>query len=356
MPTLLGQRFTRNELLRRVGDLSQIAGIRMMTLAEGPEAGVRIADVRTGSGLRFQVTLDRGMDISVAEHRGLPLAWRSAGGDVHPTYFDPRGLGWLRTFPGGLLTGCGMTFAGAPCTDNGAELGLHGRLSHLTATHVSAAHEWVGDECIFTLRGSVRESAMFGENMLLERAVETRLGQSLITLRDTVTNEGGDRTPLMMLYHSNPGWPLVAAGARLLMNAKRTAPRDEEAQKGMGSERTFTDPVAGFREQVFYHDLIADQDGRTTALLHNPSLPLALFVRFRQRELPRFVEWKMTGEGTYVLGMEPANCGVAGRAAERRSGTLEFLAPGEQRGFELQIGVLEEEPVIAAFIETNNLT
>src|SRR5512143_823898 len=106
MAKLFGRDCTREEIAARSGDLSQVAGVRTMTLSSGHEEGVRIADVRTGSGLRFQVTLDRGMDISVAEYRGIPLAWRSPAGDVHPAYFDPAGRGWLRTFPGGLMTGC----------------------------------------------------------------------------------------------------------------------------------------------------------------------------------------------------------------------------------------------------------
>ena len=119
MPSLFGRVIGRNDLLKRVGDLSQVAGIRMMTLADGPERGVRIADARTGSGLRFQVTLDRGMDLSVAEYPRVPLAFRTPVGDAHPALFESEGRGWLRTFAGGLMTGCGMTSAGAPSSTEG---------------------------------------------------------------------------------------------------------------------------------------------------------------------------------------------------------------------------------------------
>ena len=90
MAQLYRREFTREEITARVGDLSQLAGVRMMTLCNGQEEGVRIADVRTGTGLRFQITLDRGMDISVAEYRGIPLAWRAPVGDVHPSFLIPR--------------------------------------------------------------------------------------------------------------------------------------------------------------------------------------------------------------------------------------------------------------------------
>ena len=154
MPSLFGRDIGKRDLLIRTGDLSQVAGIRMMTLADGAELGVRIADVRTGSGLRFQVTLDRGMDISLAEYRGIPLAFRSPAGDVHPSRFEPAGRGWLRTFAGGLMTGCGLTYLGSPCTDGGEELGLHGRLSHLQAAGVAASHRWQDDDCTFNSSGN----------------------------------------------------------------------------------------------------------------------------------------------------------------------------------------------------------
>ncbi|HTO93305.1 MAG TPA: aldose 1-epimerase family protein [Bacteroidota bacterium] len=356
MPFLFGAHISRHDLRLRTGDLSQVAGIRMMTLGEGPEQGVRIADVRTGSGLRFQVTLDRGMDISVAEYRGVPLAYRSPAGDVHPSRFEPRGPGWLRTFAGGLMTGCGMTYLGAPCIDGEAELGLHGRLSHLQASGVAARESWDGDECVLVLEGSLRESTMFGENLLLRRSIETSVGRSRITLRDSVRNEGSVRSPLMMLYHINAGWPLLDAGARLLLSGAKTAPRDPAAAAGLGEARMCTPPVAGFAEQVFYHDCASDGEGFSAALLENRPLALGLLVRQRRKELPRLIQWKMMGEGTYVLGIEPANCGVLGRESERRAGTLEFLDPGEERRFEVQISVVDGEKEIASAISTNRLT
>ena len=63
----------------------------------------------------------------------------------------------------------------------------------------------------------------------------------------------------------------------------------------------------------------------------------------------------MMGEGTYVVGMEPANCLVGGRAAEREAGTLQLLAPGEEREFVVQIGVLDGNAAIDDFIGSNAL-
>jgi len=111
---LYGREWTREELLSRTGDMSQLGGVRLVTLADGPERGVQAADVRTRDGLCFTVLLDRGMDIDQAEYRGLPLAWVSPTGPVAPSFYEARGTGWLRTFHGGLLTTCGLTQAGVP--------------------------------------------------------------------------------------------------------------------------------------------------------------------------------------------------------------------------------------------------
>jgi hypothetical protein len=356
MARLFGANLTRRELERRVGDLSQIAGVRLLQLQEGQEAGVRVADVRSGSGLRFQVTLDRGMDISVAEFKGMALAWRSPQGDVHPSHFDPRGMGWLKSFPGGLMTGCGLTSAGAPSADAGEEPGIHGRLSNIPASSVRTEIVWDGDRCFFRLGGVIREGVIFKENLALYRTIEVELGTSLISLHDKVVNEGFRRSPLMMLYHINLGYPLLDEGAEVMLSGRSMKPRDAEAEKGVAAARNIPAPNPGYKEQVFYHDLNAANNGLATALLANRNLGLGVFTQYRQKELPRFIQWKMVGEGDYVLGFEPANCLVEGRAKERERGTLQFIEPGEAREFVVHIGVLEGAGAIDHFKNENELS
>jgi hypothetical protein len=327
----------------------------MMKLQDGPEEGVRIADVRSGSGLRFQISLDRGMDISVADYKGIALAWRSPHGDIHPSYYDPHGIGWSRSFPGGLMTGCGLTHLGAPSIDDGEELGMHGRLSNIPAENVCTATEWSSDQCTFKVSGVMRENLLFKHNLALYRTVEVELGNSMMTLCDSVVNEGSYQSPLMMLYHINLGWPLLDDGTQLLLNARSFVPRDAEATKGVATATTFPSPILGYREQVFFHDLVADNKGIASVLLFNKKLELGLCVQYRQKELPRFIQWKMVGVGEYVLGLEPANCWVQGRAKERERGTLQFLEPGERREFIVHIGVLEGSNLIKQFARENNL-
>ena len=131
--------------------------------------------------------------------------------------------------------------------------------------------------------------------------------------------------------HGTPG----AAAAR--DRATRRA-----ARQGLEQHCEFHEPVNGFQEQVFYHYLEAGEDGRVRVGLNNPAFDggrgLSLYVRYPLQEYPVLVEWKMMGDGMYVVGIEPANCHVGGRCQERERGTLQMLAPQETRTFHLEVG------------------
>src|SRR5207245_10080290 len=119
----------------------------------GGEGGAGADEIRSGAGFSVTVLIDRGLDISTAEYQGKALAWRSITQEAHPAFFEPEGLGWLRTFYGGLLVTCGMTYAGAPGEDQGQSYGLHGRVSHLPARNVYADAAWEGDRYRVWVRG-----------------------------------------------------------------------------------------------------------------------------------------------------------------------------------------------------------
>jgi hypothetical protein len=77
---LYGQGLSRREISERTGALSQFAGVRLSTLGDGVERGVRQLEFRTGSGLRFTVLVDRAMDIAECEHNGRAVGWHSPSG------------------------------------------------------------------------------------------------------------------------------------------------------------------------------------------------------------------------------------------------------------------------------------
>ena len=63
MPSINGRATTRRELMRLVGRLDQVAGVRLVTLGDGIERGVRVLEFRTGTGYAFDVLVDRSMDV-----------------------------------------------------------------------------------------------------------------------------------------------------------------------------------------------------------------------------------------------------------------------------------------------------
>lgn len=343
MAQLFGRSWSRSELLAHVGDLSQLAGIRLGEWGDGVERGVRVADVRTGTGLELTVLLDRGMDLGPASYRGIPLAWISPAGFAHPAYFDPVDIGWLRTFGGELMTGCGLTYLGAPGEDEGETLGLHGRLSHLPAHHVKVGEDWRDDECSFWVEAQMRQARLFRENLSLTRRISTGLGSSRILIQGRVENLGVRSCPLMILYHNNLGFPLLDETCYLMAEPHPVQPRDAAAAAGVSDWMRIQPPTQGYSEQVFYHDLPTDDRGWAGIALVNPTRGLSLSVRFQKATLPNLVQWKMMGNGVYVLGLEPANCLLEGRTRERARGTLQFLEPGESRDLQVEIAISEPD-------------
>jgi hypothetical protein len=339
MTLYAGKTMKAKQVLECVGEVSQIAGMRRVELAEGVGKGVGVVEVRTGTGFDFDILLDRGMDIGRADYHGLGLVWRSPSGDAHPSRYDDKGIGWIRIFPGGLLTTCGLVQSGAPCRDGNQELGLHGRYTSLPASKVSLSERWEGEDYVMRVAGEIREAVLFGENLVLRREIETRLGKPGLVLRDTVTNEGFRSSPHMILYHCNFGYPLLDAATRLSTPHAKIEPRDSEAEKGIEEACQFGPPSNSYKEKVYYHHMKPDRSGHVTVELVNPKLlgGLTVSIRYRSDQLPYFTQWKNLGKGDYVCGLEPGNANVLGRVEERKAGRLTTLKPGESRSYEIEI-------------------
>ena len=235
MPSLGGRSWSRTELLRRVGRLEQLAGVRLVTLADGAERGVRALEFRTGTGFAFDVLVDRAFDVGRCELSGHALGWQSAVGASGPWYFEPEHLGFLRSFGGGLLTTCGLDHTLFTAEDTAEQYhyppkpteryGLHGRLSNRPGRLVGYGERWEGDECVLWAQGETLQASVFGERLVLHRTVEAKVGESRLTIRDEVENAGWDPTPHMLLYHVNAGFPLVGPEAEIVSRSRAVRPR-----------------------------------------------------------------------------------------------------------------------------------
>nr|WP_274637489.1 aldose 1-epimerase family protein [Microbacterium bovistercoris] len=320
------------EALPRIGSLDQVARVDRFVEDDGPARGARRLRVVNGGGLEFDVHPDRGLDIGAATFRGMPLAWLSSTGITRPDAYEPEGRGWLRTFGGGLVTTCGLDSFGPPADDEAGVVGMHGRIGSIPARigEISATPELV------TVAGQARQTAVFQENLLLERRITSVVGSSALRIDDTVTNDGEDPSPHMILYHVNLGWPLIDAGTTVEIPARSVHARDADAEAGFDERTRIGAPTAGFREQLYIHET---GDGPHLARVVNPARGLTLSLR-SSATLPAVFQWKLTATKHFVLGLEPANTAeIQGRAAARAHGRLPELQPGESRSYSIEIEV-----------------
>src|SRR5262249_3528222 len=114
MAELFGVSYRRADLLRRIGRLEEVAGVRLVTLGDGQGRGVRVLEFRTGTGFAFEVLVDRGFDVGRCELGGRPLSWLSGAGVVGPWYYEPEDWGWVRAWGGGMGGLCRVDHTPAP--------------------------------------------------------------------------------------------------------------------------------------------------------------------------------------------------------------------------------------------------
>lgn len=335
MPTLWGHSYSKRELMAHIGDIHQVGGVRRLQGTEGVENGLEVIQVGTGE-LEFEVIPSRGLDIGAAYFRGRSLTWLAAAGFSHPGLSEEKQvIGWLRAFGGGLLTTCGLQNVGKPCVDEGIEYGQHGRASSTPASEVSAWGEWQGDEYAMTVQGKTREAVIYGDKLEKTRTLQAWLGQNRIEIVDLVENIGSKPTALTLLYHLNLGWPLVGAGT--MVHAPSTA--IEVIEGTAEGWEALSAPNPHWPSAVLEHRLQPDAEGWVRVRTLGDGMRLE--IAYPASTLPRFTQWRQLGQGDYVMGLEPGNVGVCGRAWERQNGTLPMLEPGETREFRLRISVDE---------------
>lgn len=365
MPRLYGETLTRHQTRQRAGMLSQFAGVRLVTLGDGVERGVRMLEFRTGTGLRFTVLVDRAMDIAECEYRGAAIGWHSPSGFRHPglhEYEGEGGLAWLRSFSG-LVATCGLDHILFMDSDDAAhyryvhrktvESSIHGRVSTIPARLTGYGERWDGDECILWAEGIVQQSTVFGEDLHLHRRIEAKVGGNDLTLHDRVVNHGFYSTPHMLLYHINIGHPVVAEGSRYIAPVEEVAwasHADGLAAQGVGY-RTLPPPQRSFHEQVWEHAMAADADHKVPVAVVNDGFDggrgLGLLVETDRRELPCQYEWQNFQEGQYAIGVEPSTNHVLGKPFAKERGELIRLEHGDERSYTTRFAVLDGRDAIA---------
>ncbi|QJW92259.1 aldose 1-epimerase family protein [Spirosoma taeanense] len=341
----------------KVSNPAQLGGIETAVLDNGAGRGTRIAWINTGTGLRYKVVLDRAMDIADAFFNQHSLAWLSHSGITPPEPFTDRGIDWLRTFNGGLLTTCGLTHVGGPEQDAYGERGLHGQISNIPAQIESIIQpDPVTGKLDMSITGRMLETKVFGPSLELKRTISGTIGQPTIRIHDEVINRANTPAPHMLLYHFNFGWPLVDEGTKLVWQG------DWQAREGGINGDIFRegydfrtcpaplDTHSGTGEAVAFIDARADSSGQCTAGLYNPQLGFAVAMRFQKDQLPWLTNWQHWGKGEYVTGVEPGTHPPIGQAKAREQQSLIFLEPGESRTYEIEIEILDNQEQINQFV------
>ena len=276
----------REELLKLVGSVEQIGGIRDFTFNDGKAKGVRAIEINTGS-IRFTVLPDRCMDIAQAYYKNDAIAWFSKAGIASPYLYDKDSTEWLRGFYGGLITTCGLKNVGKPREP----YGLHDRIAHTPAQKVSVFADWVGDEYVMKVSGEMRDSKALGHNIALKRTITTKLFAESFTVEDTILNESFNDEEVMICYHCNFGYPLVCEGAKMV--------NIPDEYKNISA------PIHNKEEECYHVDHEGDV---ATVGIENGRI--GAYITYKRDTLPDFLLWKKESECDYVIGLEPRTiCG-----------------------------------------------
>jgi len=330
--------------------------IRMGRFWSGLSADVEVIDVCNGP-LSILVLPTRGMGIWQARLNGLTLGWNAPlKQPIHPQFVNLQnrnGLGFLEGF-NELICRCGLAFNGPPGHDDGArsplesDITLHGRIANLPASQIELfVNE---EEQTVGVTGVVEECCLFGTQLRLRSTLSSKIGSSSFTILDEVTNFGPDTAEMQLLYHTNIGEPFLGAGSALECPAGRVVPRDGRAAEGVQSYAECLGPTPGYAEQVYYYNLLSDQQDRTLVLLKNAGGDHGVSLEFNKRELPCFAFWKCTQDeqAGYVAGLEPATNFPNFKAFERHHGRVVEIASGETYSARLQLNIHTDAASVAA--------
>lgn len=348
-----------DELRRRVGHMSQVAGVRLLSSENGPSRGVRLLEFRTGTGFSFEIGIDRGFDVGRADYRGASLGWTPPTLMPGPWYFeDQANFGWLRAGLGGFNNTCGYIHIGNPEETSVSHYnfparpndryGVHDRAALIPAEIVSFGGRWEGGRYVLEAVGRITQAQTYGENLVVTRTYRSELGASWFTMEDVVENAGFLPTEHMLLYHINAGYPFVDEGSELIAPVRGT-PKLLFGDADMSNPTSwsrFIAPQKNWVQQTFEHSMAPDENGEVEVAIFNPRLfgGTALSVRYDHRVMPNYIEWRMMGEGQYAVGIEPCTNGF-GRKAVRDAGELIVLEPGEQRVYRTRVAILPNSDV-----------
>ena len=272
----------------KIGNAEQICSAQRVQVTDGRGNGARQIYVANGK-LNFVLSESNALDIFRLWHEGTNVGFVSKNG----LYTAPADF--LHNFPCGMLYTCGLDAIG------GVEGHvLHGRIHSIPAE----IKELVADERGVKVVGEIRDTALFGENLVLTRTIETAGGSGEIRLTDRLRNLAFRDEKYCMLYHVNVGYPFVDAGAKIEGRFVKSLPRTEWAKHEMSKMLDVEPPKDNLEETCYFHQTA---DGAMAVV--NRRLGRKFTVK---SSLRKFVQWKSRASGDYVIGLEPCTSWLDG--------------------------------------------
>lgn len=268
----------------KISNFKQIATIQRYTITEGREKGLDVIDCNNGK-IRFLLNVTKALDVMQLWHEGQNMSF------VSKNAFTARENDFLNRFEGGMIYTCGL--------DNmGRRDGfiLHG-------SHHNQNAEIIHAECNedgITVEAVVRETALFGQNLVFRRKVYTAIDSGSVAIEDSIENAGFTDANYGILYHINLGYPMLDEGTRIVCDAKEISARTEFATENIKNVFDMTDSVAGQDEMCYYLTL-----DKPEISLVNDKIGKTFTISYSKETLPYFLEWKSMASGDYALGLEP---------------------------------------------------
>jgi len=323
--------YTRKELLRYCNP-NALYSARRVELVSGKGRGQKLIEVKTSGGLRASFMEDKCLDILDIEYKGVNLAFLSKNGLAPSASINMEADSFTKYWSGGFLLTCGLRNTGPSCVDNEEFFPLHGRIGFTPAEDVNI--HVCENEIVIT--GKIRETALFGPNLELERKITIPSDGAKIIVNDTINNLAPEAEKIFLLYHINFGFPFLSEDLELEFPTGEVKGRTALAQEKIKDRALISPPIDGEPELVFFY--LPDKKDVQVGLTNNQLLMKAT-VSYNSTHLPILSQWKSMKSGDYALGIEPGTSFIRGRKEELENGydmsvqgfgTLEF-------GFEINL-------------------
>ncbi|WP_455852354.1 aldose 1-epimerase family protein [Pantoea endophytica] len=299
--------------------------------------------------------------VRISNPRGTVIVLPFYGQMVWDANFDGHSLTMGHSFkqplPGSSIIdtyGCfafhsGLLANGCPAEDD--DHPLHGEMA---CARMDSAWIVLEDDRL-SLEGETEYVKGFGHHYLAAPAVRLEANAARLHIEMNVTNLAGAPMPLQYMCHLNSAWLDQGRFQQSIpTDAFRLRSSIPAHVKPTPQWRAYTDQLArdpqAFQqldqpqmcdpEIVFFADDLQQYGDEMQFELHSPQ-GFALMTRFSSQQFPHATRWMLHNRdqqvAAYVL---PSTCHPEGFNAAQRAGTLIELAPGEQRHFSVETGIL----------------